>query len=192
MAACTSRAESSSCHRNHMAHRAEKIYFLVLYRDSLLIQPLIYTIARTFWKHRAPSLVFGFQAHAPYIASHLLLGILHCRNKMLGKKCSVPSLVCLAPCDHPCLPVILTLYLSASCSPDPLVLSAFQIHAYRTMLFHFPESGKFCFLCLGGYFSSSICPSSSSYLFFRTLCRPHFLQEAFSFSQFGCPVSWHF
>ena len=60
--------------------------------------------------------------------------------------------------------------------------------AFPPMLFHSMEFRKFCFLCLGGSFSTSIFPSSNSYFFFITLLRPPLLQEAFPFSQIGLGV----
>lgn len=50
MAACIAGVELRSCHKNHMGHKAENIYFLVLPRDSLSIQPLIQAVF--YWKQK--------------------------------------------------------------------------------------------------------------------------------------------
>lgn len=90
----------------------------------------------------------------------------------------------------PYLPVTLTLYHSASCSPHPAVLTAFQIRAPCSFVLQNLEI--FVSSALEALFIPQFAPHPIPTYSSGLSLDLTFLQEAFSFSRVRCPVSWYY
>ncbi|KAF6125538.1 hypothetical protein HJG60_009955 [Phyllostomus discolor] len=111
-----------------------------------------------------------------------MLRSLHTMNITLRVQCTVPSLA----------PGVCTV---SPCPLSPSLCTALPPLATPSSTLHLPAPPtRHTLSCLRIWkilFSPWICPSSNSYLIFRTLLRPRFLQEAFSFSQMRSGTACH-